>query len=74
MTSDELIDRILRVDHAGEVGADKIYEGQLAVLKNTSVGPLIQVIIGMGEGRGGGKGDEECHPHSVLIVPAMTTR
>ncbi|PIK39058.1 putative ubiquinone biosynthesis protein COQ7-like [Apostichopus japonicus] len=42
MTSDELIDRILRVDHAGEVGADKIYEGQLAVLRNTSVGPLIQ--------------------------------
>jgi ubiquinone biosynthesis monooxygenase Coq7 len=30
----ELIDRIIRVDHAGEFGARRIYEGQLAVLKN----------------------------------------
>ena len=28
-----LIDRVLRVDHAGEYGARRIYEGQLAVLK-----------------------------------------
>lgn len=27
-----LVDRILRVDHAGEFGAQRIYEGQLAVL------------------------------------------
>ena len=26
------LDKILRVDHAGEVGAAKIYEGQLKVL------------------------------------------
>lgn len=25
-------DRFLRVDHAGEVGADRIYAGQMAVL------------------------------------------
>ena len=25
-------DRIIRVDHAGEVGADRIYAGQMAVL------------------------------------------
>ncbi len=31
-----LIDRILRVDHAGEYGAVRIYEGQLAVLGKTS--------------------------------------
>lgn len=37
------IDRILRVDHAGELGADRIYAGQLAVLGKTDVGPLIQV-------------------------------
>ena len=37
-----LLDRVLRVDHAGEVGADMIYAGQLAVLGRTSVGPLIQ--------------------------------
>lgn len=27
-----LVDRILRVDHAGELGADRIYAGQMAVL------------------------------------------
>ncbi|XP_055327730.1 5-demethoxyubiquinone hydroxylase, mitochondrial-like [Paramacrobiotus metropolitanus] len=37
-----LLDRVLRVDHAGEVGADMIYAGQLAVLGRTSVGPVIQ--------------------------------
>ena len=36
------IDTILRVDHAGETAAAKIYDGQLAVLKNTPVGPTIQ--------------------------------
>ena len=29
----EIIDRIIRVDHAGEYGAKRIYEGQLAMLK-----------------------------------------
>lgn len=37
-----LIDKIIRVDHAGELGADRIYAGQYAVLKNTPVGPLIK--------------------------------
>ena len=36
------IDSILRVDHAGETAAAKIYDGQLAILKNTSVGPTIK--------------------------------
>ena len=36
------LDEILRVDHAGEVGAAKIYEGQLKVLGGTEVGPTIQ--------------------------------
>ena len=36
------IDAILRVDHAGETAAAKIYDGQLAVLKNNPVGPTIQ--------------------------------
>ncbi|XP_076328651.1 ubiquinone biosynthesis protein COQ7, mitochondrial isoform X2 [Tachypleus tridentatus] len=39
-----LVDRILRVDHAGELGADRIYAGQMAVLGRTSVGPLIKVM------------------------------
>uniref|UniRef100_H0ZGK3 5-demethoxyubiquinone hydroxylase, mitochondrial n=1 Tax=Taeniopygia guttata TaxID=59729 RepID=H0ZGK3_TAEGU len=37
-----VIDRILRVDHAGEFGANRIYAGQMAVLGRSSVGPLIQ--------------------------------
>jgi len=37
-----MLERMIRVDHAGEYGADRIYAGQLAVLKDTEVGPLIQ--------------------------------
>ncbi len=33
---ERLIDRVLRVDHAGEYGAVRIYEGQLAVLGRDS--------------------------------------
>ncbi len=40
-----MLDRFLRVDHAGEFGAIRIYEGQMAVLGKTSVGPIIQVIL-----------------------------
>ncbi|KAM9956288.1 hypothetical protein ACTFIR_003000 [Dictyostelium discoideum] len=38
----QIIERIIRVDHAGEFGAARIYEGQLAVLANTKEGPLIR--------------------------------
>ena len=41
LTKDKL-DSILRVDHAGETAAAKIYDGQLAILKNNPVGPTIQ--------------------------------
>eukprot|EP01114_Cavostelium_apophysatum_P017742 TRINITY_DN5341_c0_g1_i1.p1 TRINITY_DN5341_c0_g1~~TRINITY_DN5341_c0_g1_i1.p1 ORF type:complete len:219 (-),score=19.23 TRINITY_DN5341_c0_g1_i1:59-715(-) len=41
----ELIESIIRVDHAGEFGAQRIYEGQMAVLKNTPVGPIIQEMM-----------------------------
>ena len=37
-----MLDRMLRVDHAGEYGADRIYAGQLAVLGKTPVGETIQ--------------------------------
>ena len=37
------IDRMIRVDHAGERGADRIYAGQMAVLGNTSSGPVVKV-------------------------------
>ena len=33
LAKDELIERIIRVDHAGEFVAKRIYEGQLAVLR-----------------------------------------
>ncbi|KPJ10192.1 Ubiquinone biosynthesis protein COQ7-like [Papilio machaon] len=36
------LDKIIRVDHAGELGADRIYAGQMAVLGSTAEGPLIQ--------------------------------
>ncbi|MEZ5647765.1 MAG: demethoxyubiquinone hydroxylase family protein [Alphaproteobacteria bacterium] len=36
-----LVDRIIRVDHAGEYGAKRIYEGQLAVLKNDPTASVI---------------------------------
>ncbi|KAG8145586.1 hypothetical protein E2320_012098 [Naja naja] len=37
-----VIDRIIRVDHAGEYGANRIYAGQMAVLGRSSVGPVIR--------------------------------
>ncbi|NXN16246.1 COQ7 protein, partial [Indicator maculatus] len=37
-----VVDRIIRVDHAGEYGANRIYAGQMAVLGRSSVGPIIQ--------------------------------
>ncbi|CAL8332495.1 unnamed protein product [Merluccius merluccius] len=37
-----MLDRMLRVDHAGEYGANRIYAGQMAVLGRTTTGPLIQ--------------------------------
>ena len=38
----ELYKKIIRVDHAGERGADVIYRGQYDVLKNTDAGPKIK--------------------------------
>jgi len=37
------IDRILRVDHAGEYGAVRIYEGQMAVLQDAETQRLLKV-------------------------------
>ncbi len=38
----EAIARMIRVDHAGEYGAKRIYEGQLAVLKGKECAPVIE--------------------------------
>ncbi|KAF8359343.1 clk-1, partial [Pristionchus pacificus] len=40
-TRNGIINEIIRVDHAGELAADRIYAGQLAVLKNTPSAPSI---------------------------------
>ncbi len=43
LPTEDLVDRILRVDHAGEYGARRIYEGQLAVLRGSGGGdPVIR--------------------------------
>jgi ubiquinone biosynthesis monooxygenase Coq7 len=41
LSREALIQRILRVDHAGEYGAVRIYQGQLAVLGRGRAGPVI---------------------------------
>jgi len=41
-TEKAIIDRIVRVDQAGEFGAARIYDGQLAIMKNTKEGRLIE--------------------------------
>lgn len=37
-----LIDEIIRINHAGELGADRIYAGQHAILGKTPVGPTLE--------------------------------
>lgn len=40
--ADDVVQRVIRVDHAGEFGADRIYAGQMTVLGRTVSGPIIQ--------------------------------
>jgi ubiquinone biosynthesis monooxygenase Coq7 len=42
LTPRQKLERLLRVDHAGEYGAKRIYEGQLAVLGKSASGPTIR--------------------------------
>ncbi len=42
LSEKEKIARIIRVDHAGEYGAKRIYAGQMAVLGDKPVGKVIQ--------------------------------
>ena len=42
-TDRQILEEIIRVDHAGEYGATRIYEGQITVFgKNTKIGKTIQ--------------------------------
>lgn len=45
LSHDQLIANMVRVDHAGEYGAIRIYEGQLAVLGKTSVSDPIGKML-----------------------------
>jgi demethoxyubiquinone hydroxylase (CLK1/Coq7/Cat5 family) len=45
----QLIDKIVRVDQAGELAADRIYAGQMAVLGRTDVGSTIQVYCSLND-------------------------
>ena len=40
-----ILDSMIRVDHAGEYGAVRIYEGQIAVLGKTKVGPTLREML-----------------------------
>jgi len=44
-----LIDQIIRVDQAGEYGAKRIYEGQLAVLGGSDVAPALKIMLAQEE-------------------------
>jgi ubiquinone biosynthesis monooxygenase Coq7 len=42
LSHDQTVERMIRVDHAGEYGAMRIYQGQLAVLGKSAEGPIIK--------------------------------
>ena len=44
-----LIDQIIRVDQAGEYGAKRIYEGQLAVLGTSDAAPTLRTMLAQEE-------------------------
>jgi hypothetical protein len=54
-TAREVLERTIRVDHAGEYGAKRIYEGQLAVLGRTKYGPHEAASSGAGVRLSGGR-------------------
>lgn len=41
-TARQMVERTIRVDHAGEYGAKRIYQGQIAVLRGTKWEPIIR--------------------------------
>ena len=45
LTKEKLIERMIRVDHAGEYGAVRIYEGQLAVLGESGSADTIREMM-----------------------------
>ena len=44
-----LLEQMIRVDQAGEYGAKRIYEGQLAILGKTDVAPVLKAMLAQEE-------------------------
>jgi ubiquinone biosynthesis monooxygenase Coq7 len=42
LSTEQNIEQMVRVNHAGEYGAQQIYKGQIAILGNTDVGPVLK--------------------------------
>ena len=49
LSHEEQMHRMIRVNHAGEYGAARIYAGQLAILGHSASAPLLQEMSGAGE-------------------------
>ena len=49
LSHEDRIHRMIRVNHAGEYGAQRIYAGQLAVLKKTTSAPVLQEMAAQEE-------------------------
>ena len=45
----ELLEQMVRVDQAGEYGAKRIYEGQLAVLGQSDAAPALRAMLAQEE-------------------------
>ncbi len=45
LSREQLVERMIRVDQAGEFGAVRIYEGQLSVLDKSEKGPVIRHML-----------------------------
>ena len=44
-TNRDILEEVIRVDHAGEYGATRIYDGQIAIFgKNSKIGKTIQYM------------------------------
>lgn len=49
LDKDTLLEQIIRVDQAGEYGAKRIYEGQLAILGKTDAAPILREMLAQEE-------------------------
>ena len=49
LSSEQKLAQMIRVNQAGEYGAKRIYQGQLAVLGKTADGPVLSEILAQEE-------------------------